>query len=127
MSYIPGTEFRMVPQVAPKAAHGRNYKKMHQARATVDREMKLINMYQQSPEYVKRLHANIATRENFLKQQQSSNTLNELERIKGILNSHRSYSLLDGRAMDARMDYLKNRMTKLKPEPLAGPEGLYIY
>jgi len=89
--------------------------------------MMLLNMMQQTPEYAKRLHANIAMRENFLNQQTSSNMLNEYQRLQGILNSHRSFSLLDGRAMHTRMDYLKQRMTELKPQPLAGPGGLYNY
>ena len=51
MSFIPGTENRFIPTVAPKAAHGRNYKKVHKSRATFDKEMKVINQLQQHPEY----------------------------------------------------------------------------
>ena len=66
MSFIPGTEYRMIPHMAPSAAHGRNYKKMHQRRAGTEKDMKLINMMQQTPQFAKQLHANLALRQNFL-------------------------------------------------------------
>ena len=81
MSYIPGTEHWMVPRTAPKAAHGSNYKSMHHRRATTERDMKLLNMMYQTPQHAKQLHANIALRQNFLNQQESSNSLNEYQRI----------------------------------------------
>jgi hypothetical protein len=127
MSFIPGTEYRMIPQLAPKAAHGRNYKNMQRRRATTDRDMKLINMMYQNPLYAKQQHASVVLRQNFLNQQSSSNMLNEMDRLKGILSSHRNPSLNDGRALETRVKYLQNRMTELKPQPLSGPEGLYLY
>jgi hypothetical protein len=127
MSYIPGTENRMIPQTAPSASHGRSYKKMHRTRANTERDMKLINMMQQTPQYAKQLHANIAMRQSFLNQQTSSNILNEHERLRGILSSHRDPSLYDRRALETRMSSLQKRMTELKPQPLAGPERGYLY
>ncbi len=126
MSYIPGTEFRMIPTVAPSASHGRNYKKMHMRRATTEKDMKLLNMMHQNPEFAKQLQSNIALRQNFLNQQESSNILNESERLRGILSSHRDPSLRDGVALQTRLKYLEQRMGKLKPLPLSGPEGLYL-
>ena len=127
MSYIPGTEYRMIPSVAPSTAHGRNYKNMHQRRPTTEKDMKLLNHMSQIPEMAKILHMNIALRQNFLNQQDSNNVLNESERLRGVLASHRDPSLNDGRALQTRLSYLENRMTQLKPQPLAGPEGLYRY
>lgn len=127
MSYIPGTEYRMIPNMAPSAAHGRNYKKMHRARATTEKDMKLLNMMYQSPQLAKQLHANIALRQNFLNQQQSSNMLNEVERLRGVLSSYRDPSLRDGVALNTRISALEKRMTQLKPQPISGPEGLYVY
>ena len=89
--------------------------------------MKLLNHMSQIPEMAKRLHMNIALRQNFLNQQDSNNVLNESERLRGVLASHRDPSLNDGRALQTRLSYLENRMTQLKPQPLAGPEGLYRY
>ena len=127
MSYIPGTEYRMIPHMAPSAAHGSNYKKMHRRRATTEKDMKLLNMMQQTPEYAKKLNASLALRQNFLNQQESSNVLNEMERLKGRLSLHRDPSLMDGVALRTRINYLEKRMSELKPQPLAGPEGLYLY
>jgi hypothetical protein len=127
MSYIPGTEHRFIPKVAPSAAHGKNYKNTHRRMATTEKDMKLLNMMQQTPEYAKRLHANIAVRQNFLNQQASSNVLNEIERLKGIQEYHRNSRLVDGRAFQTRIDALEGRMASLKPQPLAGPGGLYLY
>lgn len=126
MSYIPGTEYRIIPELAPRAAHGRNYKKLHRQRATTDRDMKLLNVMQQTPEYAKRLYANIAFRDNMRKQQESSNMLHEKERLQGMLYVHRDPTLRDGRALQTRIDYLTKRMGEMKPLPLAGPEGLYL-
>lgn len=126
MSYIPGTEHRMIPNMAPSAAHGRNYKKMHGRRATSDRDFRLLNQMQQIPEMAKRLHQNLAMRQNFLNTQESSNALNEIERLKGILSLHRDPRLNDGRALIPRIKYLEGRMAQLKPQPLSGPEGLYL-
>ena len=127
MSYIPGTEYRMIPQLAPYAAHGRNYRNMHRLRPTSEKDFKLLNKIQQNPEYAKQLHANIALRQNLLNQQESGNALNEYERLKGVLSTHRDPSLNDGRALRTRMSYLQKRMTELKSKPIAGPEGLYLY
>ena len=127
MSYIPRTEYRMIPQMAPKAAHGRNYKKMHLARASNDRDMRLSNMLSQTPAYAKQMHASIALRQNFLNQQESSNILNETDRLRGILINHRNPALMDGRALQTRITQLEKRMTQLKPQPLLGPEGMYMY
>ena len=126
MSYIPGTEYRMIPQLAPKAAHGRNYKKMQLARASNDRDMQLSSMLSQTPNYAKQMHASLALRQNFLNQQESSNILNETERLKGILSSYRNPSLIDGRALRTRVSELEKRMTQLKPQALWGPEGMYM-
>ena len=60
MSFIPGTEHRLIPAIAPKASHGKNCKKLHRSRATTERDMKLLNQLQQDPHYVKNLHASIA-------------------------------------------------------------------
>ena len=76
-------------------------------------------MMYQTPQLAKQLHANIALRQNFLNQQASSNVLNEYDRLKGILNTHRDPTLNDGRALKTRMSYLEKRMTELKPQPLA--------
>ena len=127
MSYIPGTKYRMIPQVAPKAAHGRSYNKMQLARATNEREMQLSNLMSQTPNYAKQMHASLALRQNFLNQQDSSNILNETERLKGILSSYRNPSLMDGRALRTRVAELEKRMTQLKPQPIMGPEGMYMY
>ncbi len=116
----------MIPNIAPSAAHGSNYKKMHGRRATSDKDFRLLNQMQQIPEMAKRLHQNIALRQNFLNQQQSSNALNEIERLRGVLREHRDPILNDGRALKTRMKYLTNRMAELKPQPLSGPEGLYL-
>ena len=126
MSYIPGTEYRMVPTVAPWAAHGSNYKKMHKRMPRFEKDMKLLNMMQQNPEQAKKLHASLALRQNFLNQQESSNVLNEIDRLKGRLSLHRDPSLRDAVALRTRINYLENRMSELKPQPLAGPEGLYL-
>ena len=127
MSYIPGTEYRMIPRVAPSAAHGKDYNRIHHLRPTSEKDFKLLNMMYQTPQLAKQLHANIALRQNFLNQQASSNVLNEYDRLKGILSTHRDPTLNDGRALKTRMSYLEKRMTELKPQPLAGPEGLYRY
>ena len=127
MSYIPGTEYRMMSQLAPSAAHKPGYKRMHHRRATSERDFKLLNQLYQTPQHAKQMHANIALRQNFLNQQASSNVMNEYERLKGILSSHRDPSLTDGTALKIRMSYLEKRMTQLKPQPLAGAEGLYLY
>jgi hypothetical protein len=117
----------MIPHIAPSAAHGPKYKKLHQRRATTEKDMKLLNNMQQIPELAKKLHANIALRRNFLNSQSSSNMLNEVERLQGILSTHKDPALNDGRALKTRIGYLEKRMTELKPQPLAGPEGLYLY
>lgn len=126
MSYIPGTEYRMTPNMAPSAAHGRNYKKLHRRRGTTEKDMKLLSHMSQIPEVAKRLHANIAMRQNFLNQQESSNIIDEQQRLQGILSLHRDPSLNDGRALQTRLKYLQGRMAQLKPQPLSGPEGLYL-
>jgi hypothetical protein len=82
MSYIPGTEYRMIPRVAPSAAHGKNYNRIHHLRPTSEKDFKLLNMMYQTPQLAKQLHANIALRQNFLNQQASSNVLNEYDRLK---------------------------------------------
>ena len=127
MSFIPGTENRFFANIAPKAAHGRNYKKLHRSRATFDKDMKMINQQQQDPIYAKNLHASLALRENYLRDQRSMNVRNEIDRMTGILDRHRNNTLFDGRAIEARKEYLETRLTELKPQPLAGPEGLYMY
>ena len=127
MSYIPGTEYRMIPRVAPSTAHAKDYNKIHHLRATSEKDFKLLNMMYQTPQLAKQLHANIALRQNFLNQQSSSNVLNEYERLKGKLSTYKDPSLNDGRALQTRMSYLEKRMTQLKPQPLAGPEGLYMF
>jgi hypothetical protein len=127
MSYIPGTEYRMIPKVAPSAAHSKNYNKNYRRHATSDRDFKLLNMMYQTPQLAKQLHANIALRQNFLNQQESSNALNEIERLRGRLSTYRDPTLNDGRALTTRITSLEKRMTQLKPQPLAGPEGLYLY
>jgi hypothetical protein len=53
--------------------------------------------------------------------------LNEYDRLKGILSTRKDPSLNDGRALKTRMSYLEKRMTDLKSQPLAGPEGLYRF
>jgi len=116
-----------IPKVAPSAAHGNNYKNIHRRMATTDRDMKLLNMMQQTPEYAKRLRANIAFRQNFLDQQACSNVLNEIERLKGVQEYHRNSRLVDGRAFQTRINALEERMASLTPQPLAGPGGLYHY
>lgn len=126
MSYIPGTEHRMIPNMAPSAAHGKNYKKLHRRRATTEKDMKLLNQMQQGPEYAKKTYMNIAYRQNFLNQQQSSNALSEMERLKGKLSLHRDPTLNDGRALQTRINSLQAKMAQLKPQPLSGPEGLYL-
>ena len=55
------------------------------------------------------------------------NVRNEIDRMTGILDRHRNNTLFDGRAIEARKEYLETRLTELKPQPLAGPEGLYMY
>ena len=127
MSYIPGTEFHHGYAEAPKAAHGRNYKRYHRARATMEKEFRLSNMINQNVQHARNMHASLTLRDNFLKQQASSNVLNELSRIGGILDQHRQYRLSDGRALDARVQKLNRYMDELKPQPLAGPEGRYLY
>lgn len=127
MSYIPGTEHRMIPRVAPSTAHGKDYNKIHHLRATSEKDFKLLNMMYQTPQMAKQLHANIALRQNFLNQQASSNVLNEYDRLKGRLSTYRDPTLNDGRALSTRMSQLEKRMTELKPQPLAGPEGLYRF
>jgi len=126
MSLTFGTENRMIPNQAPSVAHGRNYKMLHRRRARTEKDMKLLNVMQQTPQYAKKLYANIAFRENMLKQQESSNMLNEKERLQGMLSLHRNPRLNDGRALQTRIDYLTKRMGEMKPLPLASPEGLYL-
>jgi hypothetical protein len=127
MSYIPGTEFHHGYDAAPKAAHGRNYKRYHRARATMEKDFRLSNMINQNVQQARNMHANIALRDNFLRQQASSNVLNELSRIGGILDQHRQYRLSDGTAFNPRMKKLESDLASLKPQPLAGPEGRYLY
>ena len=127
MSYIPGTAYRMIPRVAPSAAHAKDYNRIHHLRPTSEKDFKLLNMMYQTPQLAKQLHANTALRQNFLNQQASSNVLDECDRLKGILSIHKDPSLKDGRVLRTRMSYLEKRMTELKPQQLAGPEGFYFY
>lgn len=127
MSYIPGTEYRMIPNMAPSAAHGKKYKKMHITRATTEKDMKLLNMMSQTPQLAKQQYANVALRQNFLNQQESSNVLKEVDRLRGVLSTFRDPSLRDGQAINNRISYLRKRMTELQPQPISGPEGLYLY
>ena len=127
MSYIPGTELHHGYDAAPKALRGKNYKKYNRARARHDKEHKLANMISQNHQYAKQMHASLALRANFLKQQQSSNVLNEMIRNCGILDQHRQYRLSDGRSLDTRLQKLSKYMDELKPQLLAGAEGLYMY
>ena len=129
MNFIPGTEYSLIPDTAPKAAHGKHYKRYHRARATHDKDFKPSNilMHNQSPQFAKSQYASIALQDNFLRQQASSNVLNELSRIGGILDMHRQSRLSDGRAFETRQSKLERNLAGLKPQPLAGPEGLYHY
>jgi len=129
MSYIPGTEYSMIPDTAPKAAHGKQYKRYHKARATHEKDFKMSNMIMQNtnPSFAKNQYANIALRDNFLRQQASSNVLNELSRLGGIMDMHRQSRLSDGRSFNPRIRKLNRDLLELEPRPLAGPEGLYHY
>ena len=127
MSYIPGTEYRMIPNMAPSGAHGSNHRTMRRRRATTEKDMKLLSMMQQTPEHAKKLQASLALSQNFLNQQESSDVLNEMERRNGRLSFHRDPSLRDGVALKNRINYLEKRMSELKPQSLAGLEGLYLY
>jgi hypothetical protein len=126
MSFIPGTEHRMIPNMAPSAAHGKNCNRLHRRRATTEKDMKLLNQMQQGPDYAKKTYMNLAYRQNFLNQQTSSNALTEIERLKGRLYVHRDPTLNDGRALTTRIKSLESKMMQLKPQPLSGPEGLYL-
>ena len=127
MSYIPGTEYSLIPHTAPSAAHGRHYKKYHRARATYEKDFRFSNILNQTPAYARNTYASIAVRNNFLNQQRSSSALNELSRIGGILDQHRQYRLSDGVALETRQNKLEKRLAILKPQPLAGPDGLYAH
>lgn len=127
MSYIPGTEYRMIPQTAPSAAHGKNYNKLHQRRATMDREFKHMNIINSSPQAIQQLNANIALRQSFLDSQIYNNVQNEYQRLQGRLSLHRDPSLRDGRFLKKRLSALEAQMADLRSKPMIGAEGRFLY
>jgi hypothetical protein len=113
----------MLKQQAPSARHGKQYKKHHQRRATNEKDFKLMNIVNQTPAMAQRVAANVAHRENFLKQQQSVNNRGEVSRLYGYLNETSI-----GRRDDeykGRMASLLNQMGEKSPKPIIGPEGTY--
>ena len=52
--------------------------------------------------------------------------LNEIQKLTSRLSEHRDPTLNDGRDIKTRIKYLEDRMSQLKPQPLAGLEGLYL-
>lgn len=128
MSYIPGTEYRMIPKTAPSASHGRNYNMFHQQRPTLEKEYKRFGMLNAASETVKQLNTSIALRQSFLDQQTAMNVRNEYDRLQGRLMMHRDPLLRDGR-FKSHFEGLEKKLDSYKSKaiPIIGAESRYLY
>ena len=129
MSYIPGTEFSMIPTKAPSALHGRNYNRRHTAMPTQQKQLGLYNILGEAPMMAQRMVANRALRQHFLDTQVMTNVKNEYDRLKGRLAEHRDPFLNDGRALKPRLDYLQKHLDDYnkRSQPIIGATGSYLY
>ena len=74
---------------APSAKHDKHYKKNQRIQANNDKDFKLFNMINQTPEMAARTAANVGYRQMFLNQQQTLNAKAELSRLFGYLHDTR--------------------------------------
>jgi hypothetical protein len=121
---------------APSAKHGKHYKKHMRKHATNDKDFRLFNMINQTPEMAARTAANVGYRQMFLSQQHALNAKAEVSRLSGYL-MNTGNARRDDRCKDyterKNEGYAHRLATILGPmvsktyesKPIIGAEGTY--
>jgi len=119
---------------APSAKHGKHYKKHMRKHATNDKDFKLFNMINQTPEMAARTAANVGYRQMFLNQQHAINAKAEVSRLSGYLmdtrnarrdDRYKNYSERKNEGYAKQLAGILGPMVSKESKPIIGAEGTY--